>query len=186
MARLPWYRGYADSGSAECPRAVVPRVTIGALCQGGQRTAMNVLGHAFLRAATKRRPSVPCIAGHLHVCNTTEAAIAPLPAQGIVPVGWSNPGSPKARKIQAVVARFATPTLPWESPRGCPLDTAVSDSYCDAHPTLSTRGSRASPTASSPARACAWRAAPRSAARACGTTDRPHRRERPARLLLHT
>ena len=28
-----------------------------------------------------------------------EAAVTPLPAQGSVPVRWSNPGSPKARKI---------------------------------------------------------------------------------------
>jgi hypothetical protein len=35
-----------------------------------------------------------------------EAALTPLPAQGLVPVGRSNPGSPKARKIQDVLTRF--------------------------------------------------------------------------------
>jgi hypothetical protein len=34
-------------------------------------------------------------------------AIAPFPAQGIVPVGGTKPGSPKARKSQDVVAGFA-------------------------------------------------------------------------------
>ena len=36
-----------------------------------------------------------------------EAAIAPLPAQRIVPVRRSNPGSPKAPKSQDVLAGFA-------------------------------------------------------------------------------
>jgi len=40
-----------------------------------------------------------------------KAAITPLPAQGSVPVKWSNPGSPKARKSQDVLARFGTRAL---------------------------------------------------------------------------
>ena len=53
-------------------------------------------------------PSTPhCITGHGScgpVARNNQggmqgaAALAPLPAQGIVPVGWSNPGAPKARK----------------------------------------------------------------------------------------
>jgi hypothetical protein len=35
-----------------------------------------------------------------------EAALAPLLAQGIVPVERSNPGSPQARKNQEVMAEF--------------------------------------------------------------------------------
>ena len=34
------------------------------------------------------------------------AAIAPLPAQGIVPVGGTNPGSPKARKSPQVQSAY--------------------------------------------------------------------------------
>jgi hypothetical protein len=37
---------------------------------------MNVMGHAFLRATTKMRPRVTCIAVHLHFCNTTNGGNA--------------------------------------------------------------------------------------------------------------
>jgi hypothetical protein len=47
-------------------------------------------------------------------------AIAPFPAQGIVPVGGTKPGSPKARKSQEVMAEFVqVPPEPLElSPMG--------------------------------------------------------------------
>ena len=53
-----------------------------------------------------------------------EVALAPLPAQDIVLVGRSNSASPKARKIEDVLAEFAPPLGGAHQPLGC-FDTVL-------------------------------------------------------------